>query len=224
MLQALPLPASEASSAGAAMECLLQASSGAAVSSLQSRLIGLGFLAGAADGDFAPATALALRDLRRRLLLRPDGVFGPRTDAALAARGQSSEAHPAVRPRSGEPAVPSGAATFCAASGQQRFRGGDGADQRFQPTASPICSSVCVIPLSPICRPGCGASPAPPGSCCMAARGSGNRLATNPIGSSAIPITRGPSWSVPMECCWVTRRRRTCRTYTIRYVMMGVAL
>ncbi len=50
---------------------------------LQSRLIELGFLAGPADAAFGPATALALRDLQRRLLLKPDGVAGPRTLAAL---------------------------------------------------------------------------------------------------------------------------------------------
>lgn len=66
------------------MSVLLQGSSGAEVVDLQTRLIDLGFLAGPADGLFGRATALALRDLQRRLLLRPDGIAGPRTQAALA--------------------------------------------------------------------------------------------------------------------------------------------
>ena len=65
------------------MPVLLQGSRGAEVAALQNRLIALGFFAGAADGHFGPATALALRDLQRRLLLKPDGVAGPRTLAAL---------------------------------------------------------------------------------------------------------------------------------------------
>ena len=65
------------------MAVLMQGSCGAQVTALQNGLIGLGFLAGSADGHFGPATALALRDLQRRLLLLPDGVAGPRTLAAL---------------------------------------------------------------------------------------------------------------------------------------------
>lgn len=61
-----------------------QGSGAAEVTALQNALIALGFLAGSADGVFGPATALALRDLQRRLLLLPDGVPGPRTQAALA--------------------------------------------------------------------------------------------------------------------------------------------
>ena len=72
------------------MAALSQGSSGAAVTALQQQLIGLGFLAGAADGVFGSLTALALRDLQRRLLLQPDGVVGPRTAAALAAAASAS--------------------------------------------------------------------------------------------------------------------------------------
>jgi hypothetical protein len=60
-------------------------SSGAEVVALQNQLIALGFLSGSADGDFGPGTSQALRDAQRRLLLKPDGVVGPRTRAALAA-------------------------------------------------------------------------------------------------------------------------------------------
>ena len=65
------------------MPTLAQGSSGAAVAALQARLIDLGFLSGPPDGVFGATTALALRDLQRRLLLLPDGVAGPRTQAAL---------------------------------------------------------------------------------------------------------------------------------------------
>lgn len=68
--------------------------SGAAVVALQQQLIALGFLAGAADGVFGAGTAQALRDLQRRLLLRPDGVLGPRTQAALAAPPASLPSSP----------------------------------------------------------------------------------------------------------------------------------
>jgi hypothetical protein len=67
------------------MPVLSQGSRGAEVAALQTRLIQLGFLAGSADADFGPLTAQAVRDLQRRLLLRPDGIVGPRTTAALAA-------------------------------------------------------------------------------------------------------------------------------------------
>jgi len=67
------------------MQTLAPGSSGEAVRALQTRLIQLGFLAGSADGAFGPLTAQALRDLQRRLSLRPDGVAGPLTLAALAA-------------------------------------------------------------------------------------------------------------------------------------------
>lgn len=67
------------------MANLSRGSSGSEVEALQNQLIALGFLAGAADGEFGPVTALAVRDVQRRLLLRPDGVVGPLTRAALAA-------------------------------------------------------------------------------------------------------------------------------------------
>lgn len=70
--------------AAVAMTLLSLGSSGPAVVSLQNQLITLGFLAGDADGDFGPATDLAVRDVQRRLLLLPDGVVGPRSQAALA--------------------------------------------------------------------------------------------------------------------------------------------
>lgn len=60
-------------------------SSGSQVVALQNQLIRLGFLDGDADGELGPVTAQALRDVQRRLLLRPDGVVGPLTRAALAA-------------------------------------------------------------------------------------------------------------------------------------------
>lgn len=60
-------------------------SRGTEVVALQQQLIALGFLSGSADGMFGPATAQAVRDVQRRLLLQPDGVVGPRTSAALAA-------------------------------------------------------------------------------------------------------------------------------------------
>ena len=67
------------------MPVLVLGAQGVEVLALQQQLTSLGFLWGDADGVFGPATALALRDLQRRLLLRPDGIAGPRTLAALAA-------------------------------------------------------------------------------------------------------------------------------------------
>lgn len=76
------------------MLMLAQGSTGAAVQALQNQLISLGFLPGTADGDFGPITALAVRDLQRRLLLRPDGVVGPLTAAALRAALAATPAAP----------------------------------------------------------------------------------------------------------------------------------
>jgi len=66
------------------MISLAQGCRGTGVAALQSRLIELGFLADSPDAAFGPVTASALRDLQRRLALRPDGVAGPLTQAALA--------------------------------------------------------------------------------------------------------------------------------------------
>jgi len=67
------------------MAALCQGSSGSEVEALQHQLSELGFLSGAADGDFGPLTAQALRDLQRRLGLSASAVVDPATAAALAA-------------------------------------------------------------------------------------------------------------------------------------------
>ncbi|MFM7312580.1 MAG: peptidoglycan-binding domain-containing protein [Cyanobium sp.] len=66
------------------MAVLCQGSTGAAVVALQQQLLLLGCLAGDVDGAFGPATDQAVRDIQRRLLLKPDGVVGPLTQASLA--------------------------------------------------------------------------------------------------------------------------------------------
>ena len=51
----------------------------------QAQLAELGFLAGPIPAEAEGETALATRDFQRRARLRPDGIIGPRTSAALDA-------------------------------------------------------------------------------------------------------------------------------------------
>lgn len=62
---------------------LKEGSKGAEVRNMQSRLRTLGYLAGAADGDFGAGTATAVRAFQRRNNLPVDGVAGPATLAKL---------------------------------------------------------------------------------------------------------------------------------------------
>tara|TARA_R110002072_G_scaffold35722_2_gene105394 strand:+ start:99 stop:1247 length:1149 start_codon:yes stop_codon:yes gene_type:complete len=73
---------------------LRQGSRGPAVEALQRSLSGLGFTL-RADGDFGPLTAGQVRAFQRSRGLRPDGIVGPQTLAALEqALGASSTPSP----------------------------------------------------------------------------------------------------------------------------------
>jgi peptidoglycan hydrolase-like protein with peptidoglycan-binding domain len=56
---------------------------GPAVTKLQERLQALGFLQGAVDGVFGPATQAAVIAAQQEFQLEPDGVVGPATWTAL---------------------------------------------------------------------------------------------------------------------------------------------
>ena len=62
---------------------LRQGSSGAAVKSLQKRLIELGYLGGSADGNFGTGTKSAVAAFQRKAGLDADGIAGPTTLAVL---------------------------------------------------------------------------------------------------------------------------------------------
>lgn len=62
---------------------LKEGSSGVAVRSLQSRLKGLGFNVGKVDGKFGPTTRKAVIAFQNARKLKPDGIAGPKTMAAL---------------------------------------------------------------------------------------------------------------------------------------------
>jgi peptidoglycan L-alanyl-D-glutamate endopeptidase CwlK len=68
------------------MPVLKEGSSGAAVRTLQARLIKLGFKPGIIDGKFGPLTKKAVIAFQKSRKLRPDGLVGPKTQAALAPR------------------------------------------------------------------------------------------------------------------------------------------
>ena len=58
---------------------------GNAVKQMQTNLIRLGYDCGkwGADGDFGDATEIALKEFQRQHGLEPDGVYGPKTEAAM---------------------------------------------------------------------------------------------------------------------------------------------
>ncbi len=85
---------------------LKEGSKGAEVRNMQTRLRTLGYLAGAADGDFGAGTATAVRAFQRRNNLPVDGVAGPATLARLnsnnavrAAVTRAPTKAPTARPR-----------------------------------------------------------------------------------------------------------------------------
>ncbi len=53
------------------------------VENLQRALKSMGYAVGAVDGDFGPATRLAVQEYQRAQGLDPDGVAGPQTRAKL---------------------------------------------------------------------------------------------------------------------------------------------
>jgi hypothetical protein len=76
--------AAGAISVGKAAPMLRRGSKGEAVADLQRRLARLGYLL-RIDGDFGPATAAAVKRFQASRRLKPDGIAGPRTLAALEA-------------------------------------------------------------------------------------------------------------------------------------------
>lgn len=71
---------------------LRRGSKGAEVRALQERLIALGHLTGAADGDFGPMTEAAVKAFQTANGLTADGIVGPRTQAVLDASGSGPPA------------------------------------------------------------------------------------------------------------------------------------
>jgi Putative peptidoglycan binding domain len=79
---AAPAPAPAPANGGRSLRKGLR---GGDVSDLQHALIAAGLLpAGAADGIFGPKTEAAVKELQRRLGVSPDGIVGPKTRAAMA--------------------------------------------------------------------------------------------------------------------------------------------
>lgn len=74
-----PAPTSAPAAAASEVPTLKKGSTGEAVKALQERLISLGYLSGAADGDFGPATAQAVKDFQLVHNLTEDGIAGPET-------------------------------------------------------------------------------------------------------------------------------------------------
>ena len=64
-------------------QTLKSGSTGTQVKALQQALISLGFLSGTADGDYGPATMVAVEKFQVAKGLAEDGVAGPATLAAL---------------------------------------------------------------------------------------------------------------------------------------------
>ncbi|MEV5634079.1 L,D-transpeptidase family protein [Micromonospora tulbaghiae] len=83
----LPLPPSSPSPPGTrdgdAQDALRRGDTGAAVRALQERLDRLGYWVGESDGTFGLLTEQAVYALQKAAGLRPDGVVGARTRAAL---------------------------------------------------------------------------------------------------------------------------------------------
>ena len=71
---------------------------GASVFDLQRRLAALGYPPGPIDGIFGPRTEAAVRAFQRDSGLVPDGIVGPRTRRALARARSGAGADPAARP------------------------------------------------------------------------------------------------------------------------------
>ena len=69
---------------GATPRTLKRGATGEDVRGLQKVLIGAGHLAGGADGVFGPKTEAAVKKLQAQLGVTPDGVVGPKTHAAIA--------------------------------------------------------------------------------------------------------------------------------------------
>ncbi|WP_304608736.1 peptidoglycan-binding domain-containing protein [Hyalangium versicolor] len=78
------------SAAAPSQPTLKQGSSGAAVKTLQQALAKAGFSPGAADGQFGPKTAAAVKAFQSAKGLAADGIVGPKTWAKLNAAGSST--------------------------------------------------------------------------------------------------------------------------------------
>jgi hypothetical protein len=81
--QSSPSTTPARSSVPAPATTLAPGDTGTTVKTLQRALAALGFSPGAADGDYGSATKKAVADFQRANGLTADGVFGPKTLAAL---------------------------------------------------------------------------------------------------------------------------------------------
>jgi hypothetical protein len=76
-------PTVSTSSSNVPSQPLSPGATGTQVTALQNALIGLGYLKGAADGDYGPATQLAVEQFQAAHNLAVDGVVGQQTLSAL---------------------------------------------------------------------------------------------------------------------------------------------
>jgi hypothetical protein len=88
---------------------LRRGSKGSAVKHLQAALNKLGYKSGPTDGDFGLVTEHAVRSFQRAHRLKPVGIYGPKTRAALAAALRKTGAKP---PPSKKPGIAAPASDY----------------------------------------------------------------------------------------------------------------
>lgn len=99
---------------------LKQGASGAAVKTLQQALAKAGFSPGAADGQFGPKTAAAVKAFQKAKGLVADGIVGPKTWAKLNAAATPSAPAPSTSGGSG-PTLKQGQSGAAVTALQQRL-------------------------------------------------------------------------------------------------------